>query len=120
MILKGGEQVGHSVKWITEKLGVTRDMLRYYEKEKLLERNPNGGYRDYNDEEVEQIWSIKLLIGIGFSAKEIYAMMNEPNFDFYESITNKVIDLEKKAERSYYILRSCEKHKIFRQSPNSV
>ena len=117
MILKGGEQVGYSVKWITEKLGVTRDMLRYYEKEKLLERNPNGGYRDYNDEEVEQIWSIKLLIGIGFSAKEIYAMMNEPSFDFYESITNKVIDLEKKQREATTYLEVAKSIKFLGRVP---
>ena len=51
--VKGDDRVGHSVKWVDEHLGVTRDMLRYYEKEKLLPvaetRNLSNKYRDYND-----------------------------------------------------------------------
>lgn len=31
--------MGHSVKWVADNLGITRDMLRYYEKEKLLPAN---------------------------------------------------------------------------------
>ena len=117
ILLKGGGQMGYSVKWMTEKLGVTRDMLRYYEKENLLKRNPNGGYRDYDNEEVEQIWSIKLLIGIGFSAKEIYAMMNDPNFDFYEAITAKVVELEKKQKEATTYLEVAKSIKFLGRVP---
>lgn len=90
--------MGYSVKWVTENLGITRDMLRYYEKEKLLSvnesRNQTNKYRDYSDEDIERIWGIKLLIGIGFTAKEIYALMNNPNFDFETVIAKKVAELE--------------------------
>ena len=62
--------MGYSAKWVRDKLGVTRDMIRYYEKEDLIpirsSRNPANNYRDYSDEDIERIWSIKLLIGIGF------------------------------------------------------
>lgn len=41
---EGGDCMGYSVKWVNENLGITRDMLRYYEKENLLSkeetRNP--------------------------------------------------------------------------------
>lgn len=51
--------MGYSVKWVVENLGITRDMLRYYEKEKLLptneSRNPTNKYRDYSDEDIERI-----------------------------------------------------------------
>ena len=61
--------MGYSVKWVVENLGITRDMLRYYEKEKLIPvtetRNPSNKYRDYNEGDIERIWAIKLLIGIG-------------------------------------------------------
>ena len=67
--------MGYSAKWVRDKLGVTRDMIRYYEKEGLIpsrsSRNPANNYRDYSEEDLERIWSIKLLIGIGFSVKEI-------------------------------------------------
>lgn len=85
--------MGYSVKWVVENLGTTRDMLRYYEKEKRLptneSRNPANKYRDYSDEDIERIWGIKLLIGIGFTAKEIYALMNDQDFDFDAAIAKK-------------------------------
>lgn len=92
--------MGYSVKWVVENLGITRDMLRYYEKAGLLAtgetRNPANKYRDYCDEDIEKIWGIKLLIGIGFSSKEIRALMNDPDFDFDTAIAQKVTELERK------------------------
>lgn len=58
--------MGYSVKWVNENLGITRDMLRYYEKEGLLSKedtqNKANKYRNYSDEDIEKIWGIKLLI----------------------------------------------------------
>ena len=99
----------YTVKWITENLGITRDMLRYYEKEKLLSsertRNPSNNYREYAKEDIDEIWAIKLLIGIGFTAKEIRAIMNESNFDFYDAISKKVVELEKKHNENLLYLQ---------------
>ena len=100
--------MGYSVKGVLENLGITRDMLRYYEKEKLLStnesRNPTNQYRDYSDEDIERIWGIKLLIGIGFTAKEIYALMNAPDFDFDTAIAQKVAELERKHDENLIYL----------------
>lgn len=100
--------MGYSVKWVNENLGITRDMLRYYEKEGLLSKedtqNKANKYRNYSDEDIEKIWGIKLLIEIGFSAKEIYAFMNIKDFDFDAAIAQKVKELEKKhSERAVYL-----------------
>ena len=63
ILVKGGDEMGYSVKWVTENLGITRDMLRYYEKEHLLPdkgmRNPPNTYRDYSEADIERIWGIK-------------------------------------------------------------
>ncbi len=107
----------HSVKWMTDNLGITCDMLRYYESKKLIERNPNGGYRDYTDEEIERIWGIKLLIGIRFTANEIYAMMHDPNFDFYEAMTAKVADLEIKQKDATTCLEVAKSIKFIGRVP---
>ena len=100
--------MGYSVKWINENLGVTRDMLRYYEKEKLLlkddTRNQENNYRDYSDDDIERIWAIKLLISIGFSAKEIYSLMNDPDYDFDSAIAKKVSELERKHDENLIYL----------------
>lgn len=115
--------MGYSVKWVNENLGITRDMLRYYEKENLLSkeetRNPVNKYREYNDEEIEKIWGIKLLIGIGFKAKEIFKLMNDPEFDFYTAITKKVEELERKHDEDILLLELAKSIKMTGCIPNT-
>ena len=120
---EGGDRMGYSVKWVNENLGITRDMLRYYEKENLLSkeetRNPVNKYREYNDEEIEKIWGIKLLIGIGFKAKEIFKLMNDPEFDFYTAITKKVEELERKHDEDMLLLELAKSIKMTGCIPNT-
>lgn len=108
--------MGYSVKWIVDNLGITRDMLRYYEKEKLIPRressNPTNNYREYSDEDIERIWGIKLLISIGFTAKEIYALINDPDFDFGTAMTKKVEELERKHNDSLICLEYAKSIKL--------
>lgn len=115
--------MGYSVKWITDNLGISRDALRYYEKEKLISkfenRNPTNNYREYSDEEVEKIWNIKLLIGIGFTAKEIRAFMNDDDFDFDMAITKKVEELEKKHDENVLYLNFAKSIKLTGQIPTT-
>ena len=114
--------MSYSVKWVIEKLGITRDMLRYYEKEKLISteatRNLSNNYREYDDKDIERIWCIKLLISIGFSAKEIRAFGEDPNFNFYEVITGKVKQLEEKHEELSTYLEFAKTIKMTGQIPN--
>lgn len=111
------------MKWVVENLGITRDMLRYYEKEGLLAvgetRNPINKYRDYCDEDIEKIWGIKLLIGIGFSAKEIRALMNDPDFDFDTAIALKVTELERKHDDDLIYLESAKSIKLTGRVPTT-
>ena len=96
--------MGYSAKWVLDNLGITRDALRYYEKEELMPKNENGKYRDYNDEDIERLWGIKLLIGIGFHAKEISDFMKNPDFDFDKAISEKVKKLEEEYnEKAMYL-----------------
>ena len=115
--IKGGGQMGYSVKWVENNLGVTRDMLRYYEKQKLLPSNKNRNYRDYSDEDIERIWSIKLLIGIGFSTKEIYEFMNNPEFNFDDAMANKVVELERKHDENVLYLEFAKSIKFMGRIP---
>ena len=111
--------MGYSVKWVADNLGITRDMLRYYEKEKLLPANENRHYRNYSDEDIERIWGIKLLIGIGFTAKEIYALMNMPDFDFDTAIAKKVKELERKHEEDVIYLEFAKSIKFLGRIPTT-
>ena len=115
--------MGYSVKWVVENLGITRDMLRYYEKEELLPidetRNPSNKYRDYSEEDIERIWCIKLLIGIGFSAKEIRAF-GKDGFNFYEAISEKVDQLEKRRDEILTYLGFAKTIKMTGRIPNTT
>ena len=113
--------MGYSAKWVRDKLGVTRDMIRYYEKEELIpirsSRNPANNYRDYSEEDIERIWCIKLLIGIGFSAKEIKQLMTDPSFDFDTAIARKVVELEKKHDEALIYLEFAKSIKFTGRVP---
>lgn len=111
--------MGYSVKWVVENLGITRDMLRYYEKEKLIPPNPDKKYRNYSDEDIERIWGVKLLIGIGFTAKEIYALMNDPEFDFDTAIARKVVELERKHDENLIYLEFAKSIKLLGRVPTT-
>lgn len=90
----------YTVKWVEDNLGITRKALRHYEEKGLLSadasRNPINNYREYDEKYIDRIWSIKILQGIGYSIKEIRALMDDTDVDFYESISEKVVELEKK------------------------
>lgn len=96
--------MGYSIKWLSDNLGITRDMIRHYEKAKLIPANTENKYRNYSDEEIERIWGIKLLIEIGFSTKEIYALMHDPEFDFDTAIAKKVKKLEQEYDKMSHCL----------------
>ncbi|MCD7739683.1 MAG: MerR family transcriptional regulator [Lachnospiraceae bacterium] len=90
--------MGYKVKWIEDHLGVTRKALRTYEEKGLMPKNEGGQYRDYTDEDIDRIWSIKVLQGMGYSLKEIANIGKDDDFDPDESIAEKIKDLEKEQE----------------------
>ena len=116
--------MGYTVKWVTDNLGVTRDMLRYYEGKELLttehNRNSTTNYRDYTDEDIEKIWGIKLLIGIGFSTEEIKSFMKDPDFEFTTTIAKKVTELERKHDENLLYLEFAKTIKITGRIPTTT
>ena len=94
--------MGYQVKWVEEHLGITRKALRLYEEKGLIPKNKNGQYRIYDDEDIERIWSIKVLQGMGYTLSELAELcqrQSKEEFDFQSSIAKKVKQLEgKKAD----------------------
>ena len=90
----------YTVNWVEKNLGVTRKTLRIYEEKGLMDKttfqNPDNRYREYSDQDIERIWFYRLLQGIGYSLNEIVEMIQTADFDFYASISEKIIDLERK------------------------
>ncbi len=98
--------MGYSVKWVEEHLGITRKALHNFEKIGLMPQNENNQYRDYTDEDIEKLWAIRVLQGIGYSLKEILSMSND-DFDLDNSLHNKILELkEEKVERNLNYART--------------
>ena len=90
--------MGYKVKWVEENLGISRKALRIFEKKGLMPKN-NGEYRDYSDEDIDRIWIIRVLQGMGYTLTEIEKMSQDENFDFDASLEIKVKELEAKKEK---------------------
>lgn len=86
--------MGYKVKWVEDNLGVSRKALRNFEKYGLMPANEGGGYRDYSDEDIERIWTIRLFQGMGYTLKELVDLSERDDFDFDASLETKIRELE--------------------------
>lgn len=94
--------MGYKVKWVEDNLGVSRKALRGFEKAGLMPENTGRQYRDYDEDDIDRIWAIRVMQGMGYSIKEIVDMINDENYDFDSSLSLKIDELEdekKKIER---------------------
>lgn len=87
--------------WIEKNMGITKKAIDTYEKHGLIHpaKNPNNGkYREFNENDLEQIWLSKFFVELGFSLVEIKDMISNSNFDFHKAIEEKIerMEIEKK------------------------
>ena len=68
-----------TIKDVEERTGLARSNIRFYEKEKLIEpsRNESNGYRDYSENDVENIKKIAYLRTLGISIEDIRSIISE-------------------------------------------
>ena len=68
-----------NIKEVEVRTGLTRSNIRFYEKEKLIEplRNESNGYRDYSENDVENIKKIAYLRTLGISIEDIRSIISE-------------------------------------------
>ena len=118
----GDYTLGYTVKWVEDHLGITRSAIKYYESKKLISkqksRNENN-YRDFDDDDIDRIWGIKILLGIGFNASEVYELMNNQELDFYEAISNKVSSLEEEMKEKTAYLEFAKSIKLTGRVPTA-
>lgn len=92
-----------TIKEVEERTGLARSNIRFYEKEKLIEpsRNEKNGYRDYSEQDIENIKKIAYLRTLEISIEDIrYIMSNKvPLMDVIErqtaTIQAQIEDLNK-------------------------
>ncbi len=85
----------YRVKWIEDNLGITRDALRYLEKQGVLPKNKDKKPREYDDDDIHSLWLIRVLQGIGYSTQEIVDMASDEGKSIDETIGDKICKLEK-------------------------
>ena len=68
-----------TIKDVEERTGLSRSNIRFYEKEKLIEpsSNESNGYRDYSENDVENIKKIAYLRTLGISIEDIRNIISE-------------------------------------------
>lgn len=92
--------MGYKVKWVEDNLGISRKALRLFEKYGLMPKNEDNQHRDYSEDDINCIWLIRVLQGMGYTLREIAdlkeAVSNDEDWEFHDSITQKIEDLEKK------------------------
>ena len=92
-----------TIKEVEERTSLSRSNVRFYEKEKLVEpsRNESNGYRDYSENDVENIKKIAYLRTLGISIEDIRRIMSEKVTlqemvkKQNEVLKNQMIDLDK-------------------------
>lgn len=84
-----------TIKDVEQKTGLGRSNIRFYEKEKLIEpaKNSNNGYKDYSQEDVDEIKKIAYLRTLGISIEDIRSVMLE-EITLYEVIKFQNVRLE--------------------------
>ena len=55
----------------------------------LMPKN-DGGYRDYSDVDIDRIWTIRILQGMGYTLTEIVNMTND------ETLSTQIENVSKK------------------------
>lgn len=86
----------YKVKWIEEHMGITRNMIRRYEKKGVISKNEEGKDREFDEEGLRQLWDIRMLVSLGFSLDEVKEILGEGNLK--ELSQRKLGELDKKCE----------------------
>ncbi|MGF7143344.1 DNA-binding transcriptional MerR regulator [Anaerotaenia torta] len=79
-----------TIKEVEERTRLSRSNIRFYEKEKLIApvRNENNGYREYTEEDIENIKKIAFLRTLDISIEEIRKIM------LYETELSEIISIQ--------------------------
>ena len=97
------------IKEVEARVGMTRANIRYYEKEGLLNttvRNENN-YREYTEEDIEQLQRIKILRLLGVAPVDI-KLLNANAISMEEIMKKRVEELEREAKQIQDIHKICE------------
>lgn len=90
-------------------VGITKKNIRFYEQAGLLDpiRNPQNGYREYSDIDIQQLFCIKLMRKLGFPLDEIRSMQNG-TLTIADGMKRHVISLNREQENLDNMINVCQ------------
>ena len=109
---------------VAKKIGLSVDAIRFYERNALLPQPPRteGGFRQYDENDVETLAFIRRVQGLGFKLSEIRGLVNlrgnrlQPCAPVRRSLEEKLVDVQRKLADLQKLehelrlaLRSCNK-----------
>lgn len=99
-----------TIKEVEAYTGLSRSNIRFYEKEGLIApvRTENNGYRNYSEEDVENIKKIACLRTLGISVEKIHEIM-EGETSLYGTLTEQRIRLQEQIEDLSKAKTVCER-----------
>lgn len=84
----------YKVKWIEDHMGITRNMIRRYEKKGVISKNENGKNREFDEADLIQLWNIRVMVSLGFSLDEVKEIMCGSNLRRVGEKRSKILNEE--------------------------
>ena len=93
---------------VCEKVDISKDNLRFYEKEGLIrpERDLSNNYRDYSEDDIVLLEKIKLLRSLGIPVRDIRKMI-DGDLTLDKAVTDRLDDIEKQKKELEAVKRIC-------------
>lgn len=101
-----------NIKEVEELTGISKQNIRYYEKQGLLfpVRNPENDYREYTNEDIARLQKIKLFRKLDMPIEEIRKLF-EGSLSLEEALEQQKKRLERERERLSAALEFCDEIK---------
>lgn len=98
-----------NIKQVEEQTGITKQNIRFYEKEGLVKpkRNDGNGYREYDMEDVRGLLIIKMLRKLGMPLEEIRQVL-DGDCPFESAMRKQRESLEQEKDRLDAAIRICK------------
>lgn len=81
------------VKEVSERIGISRRTLQYYDDIHLVTASrTENNHREYDDEQLDEIWKVMVLKEMGFELEEIRTLIHSKNLS--QSLHDKQNDIQ--------------------------
>lgn len=99
-----------TIKEVEERTGLARSNIRFYEKEKLIEpsRNDKNGYRDYSEQDIENIKKIAYLRTLEIPIEDIRHIMSN-KVSLMDVIEKQTVTIQEQIEGLNKAKTMCER-----------